>query len=296
MAFTGFEDLANYSEESKDIKKLPRIMVSVILIVTIVFILLYLALLGNISSNDPLLFTDPFDYLARPIFSIYSKYVITAIGVAVTISSLISSLRTSARNVLSMSEKGFLPQQLYKVSANKIPRHAIIVACLLILSVILIGKLDIVIFLTNFLYFFMVFILALSVVKLREKRKSLERPYKIPLFPIVPLLLAYFLLMLVFFLDLHSLAYGIVWVFFGFILYMLRIVGEARLKTALIGGATMLIFLLFFLVLLLKEVRQELFQSIFPAIIFAFALLFILGILLFGDVRKGFDRNHTRRS
>jgi amino acid transporter len=281
LAFTGFEDTTTYSEEVKDIKKLPLIMFSLIFIISVIFISIYFLLISNINSNDALLLKNPLVFLGSKLFGNFSENLVIIVGISATVSSLITTLSTSARNVFSLAEKGFLPKKLYDLNSEKIPVYSILFSSLFVLFLVLLNKLTLLVYLANFLYFFIVIFVALSVIKLRKKRKFLERPFKIPLFPVIPLLLIFLMIVLVFFLELQSIAYGLIWFFIGFIVYMLKVVGKTRLKIAMAGGNILCSVLLLLLLFIIKELIPEinLLLSIFVYIVLGLYILFSLVLI-----------------
>ncbi|HKZ40428.1 MAG TPA: hypothetical protein VJ044_05660, partial [Candidatus Hodarchaeales archaeon] len=94
----------------------------------------------------------------------------------------------------------------------------------------------------------------LSVIQSREKRKGIERPFKVPFYPYTPILAASacFLLILLSLLS-HPLTLMISFTFVMFLLlsYYLRILGRERIQWAVAGSASLsgliLMLLLFFL-------------------------------------------------
>lgn len=286
LAFTGFEDLPSYSEELKNIKRLPSIMFLSIAIVSSIFILLYLLLIGSI--NDPLLLENPLLFLSQKVYGNLSGRVFLIVGILASVGSLMTTLSTISRNIFSMSEKRYLPKNLYEVTKNGTPFNAIVLSSIFIGIVILIRSVEILAYLANFVYFFMVFFVAWSLLRLRQKRKLLKRPFKVPFYPILPYLTALFMLALMFFLNVKSLAIGFIWLFFGFLLYMLRIVGENRVKLAAVGGNLIISVIIVFVLVVLHALYPDIFQSvvvIFVVTCFLISILFMSFVALL-DVLK----------
>ncbi|MBT4352501.1 APC family permease [archaeon] len=283
LAFTGFEDVTSYSEELKDVKKLPLVMFLAIITISVLFLLIYLLLIGGIQTGSDLALNEPLVFLSQTLFKGISGIIIRIIGIFATISSLMAVLNTSARNVLSMSEKGFLPKMLFKVTKKGIPINAILLSCVFSLTIVLSGSLDVLVYLANFIYFFITIILSLSLMKLRKKREKLARPFKIPFYKPFAWTTIGIMILLTFFLNLKSLAFGFIWLFFGFILYVLRIVGEYRLKIAIIGAN--IISSAFFVIILfaLKEVEPVLFMKLRWVIIIGLIFFLIFSFLLVLD-------------
>jgi amino acid transporter len=75
----------------------------------------------------------------------------------------------------------------------------------------------------------------LSLIKLRMDKPNLDRPFKVPLFPLTPILGIVTSLMLLFFLEPSTLFIGAELFIFGMIAYYIRMVGYYRIYLAM-GG------------------------------------------------------------
>ncbi|MFH0876284.1 MAG: APC family permease [archaeon] len=297
LAFTGFEDVTAYAAETKSIKRLPLAIFSVIGIISLLFILIYFVIIGFLGSGSEQLFSNPLIFLSERIFGKHAGIVFIIIGLLASFSSLIGSLKTCSRNVFSMSEKGFLPAQFAKLNKKGVPAYAVFFASVISVIIIFSGTLELIVYLSNFLYFFITIILAATLIKLREKRKLLARPYNAPLFPYLQYLTICVLIMLMFFLDLKSIAFGVIWLFFGFVIYMLRIVGEHRLKFALFGANMLTTFILAIIIYIFEEVFPEAFSAAKSLLIISLLLFlvftFLLGLEAFNLSRKGNVHNQA---
>jgi len=282
LAFTGFEDLTTYAEEVKDVRKLPRVMFLLLFLISVLYISLYFVLIAGIRGGDELLLSDPLMFLSKRIFGTLSDNIIGIIGMSAAISSLITSKNTCTRNVYSMAQKGFLPEVFADVKKD-IPFFAILLSSALTLLVLMSGSLEIIVYLSNFLYFFIAATLSFALLKLREKRKKLERPFRLPLAPVLATLTGYLMIGLIGFLELRSIALGIAWIFFGFIIYMLRVVGEYRLKIALLGANMVCSLLLVIVFFVLQDVSPALFLRTKPALLVSMLLFLVFSAILLID-------------
>ncbi|MBD3203267.1 amino acid permease [Candidatus Woesearchaeota archaeon] len=273
LAFTGFEDVTTYLEEAKNIKKVPIVMIVIIIVISSLFILIYLPLLSYINSGTNL--SRPLHVLSKELLKDKTNLVITLIGISATLSSLITALSTSSRNMFSLSERGFIPKKFFYLSSRKIPVYSIIASSFIVMLLLAIRKLDILVYLGNFLYFFIVIILCFTVIRLRHKREKLSRPFKIPFFPFLPLITAYLMLILMFFLDFKAIAFGLIWFFLGFILYILRIVGKKRLRIALLGANLVCSLLVILGSVLIGELYPHFKKNIYY-VSYSFLFLFIV--------------------
>ena len=87
-----------------------------------------------------------------------------------------------------------------------------------------------------------------------------------------------------FFLNLKSIGLGFIWIFFGFILYMLRIVGKHRLKIAIIGANLLCCVFILLLIFLFEGIFPEIFPSIKFLIIFTLVMFIVFSLRLLIEV------------
>jgi hypothetical protein len=72
----------------------------------------------------------------------------------------------------------------------------------------------------------------LSLIKLRKEKPNLYRPFKVPLYPLTPILGIVTSLLLIFFLETGTLLIGLELFIFGIIAYYIRMVGYDRICLA----------------------------------------------------------------
>jgi len=115
-------------------------------------------------------------------------------------------------------------------------------------------QLTILIDISNFAILLSMSLLSFSVILLRKRRPFLNRPYKIKIFPWIPLLSGIVCLFLVISINPFSLIPGILLVIIGIMIYSFNIARRDRIKLILTGtkiGASML--MIFFLIITRNE-------------------------------------------
>jgi len=97
---------------------------------------------------------------------------------------------------------------------------------------------------TIFIYFIGIAFVNYAAVNLRRKRKKLDRPFKAPFFPYLPIIVMSFCIILALFLDLNAIILGLIIFFIGITYYLLTIADRHSIILTLAG-------LKFFVILIL---------------------------------------------
>ena len=196
IAFEGYDLIATVAEEIKDPEKnIPRATFVSIGVTVFIYLCVILVSLGAVHAES------------MPSWQFLGKYKETAIvkaaavmmpgvgvflivigGVLSTMSALNATVLASSRVVFSMARDGWLPSKIASIHAKRRTPHvaiwltgAIFLVIAVALPVELLGSAASIMFL---LVFAMV---NLALIALRRKNPRLTRPYKIPLYPVLPL-------------------------------------------------------------------------------------------------------------
>ncbi|MGB6129198.1 MAG: APC family permease [Psychrilyobacter sp.] len=139
FAFTGFETIAVAAKDMKTpLKNLPKVIISVVIGIIILYIILIFSILGilgdNIEPNSYPIF-DAAHLLLGPLGGIFflSGVIISIIGINVATSF------TSPRSIVALSEKNTMPKFLSQKNKYGAPSAAIILTGSLTIIIILIG-------------------------------------------------------------------------------------------------------------------------------------------------------------
>ncbi|UCG63220.1 MAG: amino acid permease, partial [Candidatus Zixiibacteriota bacterium] len=196
IAFEGYDLIATVAEEIKNPEKnVPRATFMALGITVPIYLLILFVSLAAIDSGD------------LPAWQVLGKFKETAIvraaesfmptiGVAVivaggllsTMSALNATVMAASRVAFSMGRDLWLPSSVSKIhSTRRTPHVAIIVTGVILLGMALtlpieaVGSAASLIFLVTFA------LVNLSVIVLRRKHPDIPRRYKVPLYPIIPI-------------------------------------------------------------------------------------------------------------
>lgn len=192
FAYDGWIHLGNISGELKNPKKdLPRAIIGGLLIVMAVYILINIAFLFILPASALAATKTPATDVATVLFGSVGGKIIT-IGILVSIfGTLNGNILTGMRVPYAMALENKLPGSKYLSKLN--PKTSTPIYCGVLIGFIsiimtLLGNFnqltDLLIFVL-WIFYTMTFI---AVIILRKKRPDLKRPYKVPLYPIIPII------------------------------------------------------------------------------------------------------------
>jgi amino acid transporter len=193
------------------------------------------------SIETPLL-----NFVAERIMGWLGGVLFAVAGMVASISSLSTALTVQSSIIRGMSRDGYLPKILLSVHKRfGTPHVAMLVNLLFVMFFSAVGAVEFLGYAASFASILVFALVNLSVMKLRERRPHLERPFKAPLYPLTPILgIAMSLMLLGFPVILRDVNAGnaITWSLGLMTLvlttYHLRMVGLRRLRVAL-GGISL---------------------------------------------------------
>jgi APA family basic amino acid/polyamine antiporter len=190
--FDGWHTAAYFTEENANARKdMPRAMISGVLSIIVIYLLVNMAILYVLPmdqlQNSKLAAADAMGY----VFGEKSGKVVTLFLLISILGIMNVQVMMTPRTLFSMSRDGLFFKQAKMVNAGGSPSFALIITCVLAVGLIFIGKetsgrlLDIATF-----YFVFAYALGFaSLLMLRKKEPELERPFKVPFYPVIPILM-----------------------------------------------------------------------------------------------------------
>ena len=222
--YLGVEAIAAAQAEiKKPGKTIPRAMILCSLILIIVYCLIVYVALGIISTDVLSKSLTPLNLVAEKTMGGVGVILLTAAGLIAALTSLNSAIIASSRAAYAMSKNGHFPKALRKVHEHcKTPYVAIVSGSILVTFFSIIDNLELIVYSINFGFLIGFSLVNLSLIKLRQSKPHLNRPFKTPLYPLMPIIGIITSLMLLAFFDIKPLAFGITWGLLGSIIYFLK--------------------------------------------------------------------------
>ncbi|MCW2966711.1 MAG: amino acid permease [Solirubrobacteraceae bacterium] len=191
FAYIGFDAVSTGGEETKDPQKsMPIAIVGSLLIATVLYIAVAIVAVG-IAPSAKLANQDAPLSVALRIGGGYGPWAadILSVGALVAITSVtLTILYGQTRILFAMARDGLLPDWLSRLNARRTPyRITIIVAALAAVLAAFVPLSDIA-KLVNIGTLFAFLIVNIGVIVLRRTEPGLDRAFRVPLVPVVPLL------------------------------------------------------------------------------------------------------------
>jgi APA family basic amino acid/polyamine antiporter len=223
FSYIGFDAASTAGEEARDAKRdLPRAIIASIVIITVLYILVAVAAIGarpwtTFTDGEATLVTIVADITGQP----WVAFLFAVTAVAAIASVVLTVLYGQTRIFVSMARDGLVPRVLGRVSARTqtpvagtlIVGGAVAVAA----AVIPLGALADA---TSIGTLFAFALVNVSVIWLRRNRPELDRTYKVPLYPLTPVLGCAFCVLLMVTLGWVTWAAFAVWMLVGTAVYL----------------------------------------------------------------------------
>jgi len=244
--FVGIRALvAGAPEIAEPEKNVPKaIFLSTVLLTAVYCSVAYVAV--NVvaaadSAKSPLL-----NFAAERVMGNVGGVLFAIAGMVASISSLSTAIMVQSSIVRGMSRDGYLPKVLLNVHERfGTPHVAVAANSLFILLFSVVGAVEFLGYAASFASILVFALVNLSLMRLRERRPHLKRPFKAPFYPLTPIVgiaMSLMLLMFPVFLRDVNAESAILWslglVTLVFTTYHLRMVGLHRLRVA-IGGVSL---------------------------------------------------------
>lgn len=193
FAFIGFEDIVNIAEETKNPKKiLPRAIILSISITATIYILVSLAAIQILDWQELGASLAPLADVAKKILGSNGHIILSIIALFATTNTVLIILVAGSRIIYGMAKQHSLPLLLSRIHyRTKTPWIAVL--CIMITAIIF-SFLENIVTVANISVFFIAItfcMVNLSVILLRYREPTIERPFKIPgnigRFPLFPL-------------------------------------------------------------------------------------------------------------
>jgi amino acid transporter len=237
VVYLGGEAIAVAQAEIKNPEKtIPRaILISslaLIFIYTTISIIVFKIVTPDLLAKQ----TSPLAYVAQQFMGPVGVVVITIAGIVAALSSVNTSTMAHSRVAYALARDGYFPKNFFHVHGRfRTPHVAVLVGSILTAAVAALGIVNFVTYATDFGFIIGFIFVNLSLIKLRRDKPSLHRPFKVPLYPLTPLLGIATCLLLLSFLEPSTLLIGVELFVFGLIAYYVRMISRPRASWT-IGG------------------------------------------------------------
>jgi len=218
--YAGYETITQLSEEVKTAgKTIPRALMLTLMFITLLFVGTAVATIGGappevyVNSETPL--QDAANYFIGPIGGI----VVSIVSIVAALSTVNGAMAGGTRIAFALSRNNFLPSIFNKVhSKNRSPYTALALTTILAIVFVLTRSVDLIVYAIALGYSVTAIIVVLALIRLRKSEPHLYRPFKVPLYPYVPILAVAVLVIMIITLSVESLILGFVLGVIGIVL------------------------------------------------------------------------------
>src|SRR5262249_31456895 len=221
FAYIGFDSVSTHAEEAKRPQRdVPIGIIASLLICTVLYIAVVAVLTGMVRFDQLSIdagVSDAFKKVGLP----WAEFIIAAAGVAGITSVLLVLMLSAPRVFLAMARDGMVPRAFF---ADVHPRFRtpwrstiLVGAFVAIMTGFL--PIDALLHMTNIGTLFAFMIVCAAVLIMRRTNPDAERPFRAPLYPVVPILGIVSCLLLMFSLPVENWYRLFVWMAIGFVIY-----------------------------------------------------------------------------
>ena len=190
-AYDGWIDIGNIAGEMKNPKKdLPKAISLGIMFIMVVYVLINIAYLKSVPLDQISGNHNAANLVAEKLFGPLGGKIIS-IGILISVyGSLNGNVMTGMRVPYAMAENDQILGKKFWMKLNRfsIPYNCALTMLAIAIVMMFSGKFDTLTDLLLFTIWFFYVLTFIAVFILRKKEPDLERPYKVPLYPFVPII------------------------------------------------------------------------------------------------------------
>lgn len=191
FAYDGWINVGALAGEMKNPgKDLPKAIVGGLTVVMAVYLTINLAYLWVLPANELATYSAPAAAVAEAIFGPVGGKIIT-VGILISVFGTLNGFTlTGSRVAYTLAEQKTLPghKSLSKLNGAQAPANSILLIAGLASIYALSGQFNLLSDLAIFAIWIFYVLTFIGVIKLRKDQPNLHRPYKVPLYPIIPLI------------------------------------------------------------------------------------------------------------
>jgi APA family basic amino acid/polyamine antiporter len=237
FAFLGFNTIAMMSEETKDPRRtIPRALLLAFIVTFVLYVSIAFLEIAVLNWQQLGLSASPLEDLAVVVYNnrVFLDFVAFSALIA-TGSVVLSSIIGGTRASYAMGRDRLLPQQFDRVSRRfGTPYISVLVGgfIIVLLSGVFYNNIDTIASIVNFGSLFTYLFVHLSLLKLRRSEPRTTRLFKVPLYPVVPILGASSCILLMYFLSNNAKIASAVWFGVGLLVFYVMARKTKRSSTA----------------------------------------------------------------
>jgi len=188
--YAGYETITQLSEEVKTAgKTIPRALLITLVLITILFTGSAIAMIGGAPAEVYLNSSTPLQDAATYFMGPTGGIVVSIGGILASLTTVNGALAGGTRIAYGLSRNDLLPSVFKRVHPKfRSPFTALALTSLLAVLFVLTRWVDLIVYAIALGYSITAIMVVLALIRLRQIEPTLYRPFKVPLYPIVPIM------------------------------------------------------------------------------------------------------------
>ena len=189
FAYDGWINVGAIAGEMKNPgKDLPKAIIGGLSIVMAINVVINLAYLWVLPASELAQYASPASIVAEKIFGPVGGKLIN-VGILVSVFGCLNGyLLTGPRIPYTLANQKLLPATFGKLNKNGVPANATLFMAVLSVIYALSGQFNLLSDLSMFAIWAFYTLTFIGVIKLRKTQPDLKRPYKVPFYPVIPII------------------------------------------------------------------------------------------------------------
>ena len=189
FAYDGWINVGAIAGEMKNPgKDLPKAIVGGLSLVMGVYVVINLAYLWVLPASELAKYASPASAVAEVLFGSIGGKIIN-VGILVSVFGCINGyLLTGPRITYTLGKQKTIPVIFGKLNKNDVPANATLLMAVLSALYALSGQFNLLSDLSMFAIWAFYTLTFIGVIKLRKTQPDLKRPYKVPFYPVIPII------------------------------------------------------------------------------------------------------------
>jgi amino acid transporter/Trk K+ transport system NAD-binding subunit len=190
ISYVGFDLITVAAEEIiEPAKNIPRAILITLGVGVAIYVLLLYVMMGVVNYTELAQTSTPFIFVADVLFGPWGRWAGVIATIMASLSAFSVTLGASSRVLFALGRDGYVPEVLSRLHPTHNTPHIALLVCAGI--VVLLGASGIVRLLasaSSFGYLIAIGVVNYAVIALHQKMPALRRPFKIALYPTIPIL------------------------------------------------------------------------------------------------------------
>ncbi|MFX0058063.1 MAG: APC family permease [Candidatus Hodarchaeota archaeon] len=266
-------------------KSIPKVNILAILVTLMIYIAVSYVVLINIGGDAENLGDRPIllaDVLENVFNNVAGFYIMAVAAIISTFIAMNAALGSAVAIITALARDRYLPKKIKQLKKKSdLPALGLMLTALIAIIFTIFAGIGLAAETTIFIYFFGLAFVNYAAVILRRKRKELDRPFKAPFFPYLPIFISICFLVFALFLSIEAIQLGFVISIIGVVYYLLTIADRSSITLTLAGIKFCLLILLGAFIYLINNFSNVSSDLIFINRMLIGILVFTIGTIIF---------------